>query len=64
NKIILIVYVIDIFLVSILFLIPPLTAVFGLIQLELWEWMEIAIFGVVLLLIEEARKRVAKSLAS
>ncbi len=64
NKIILIVYVIDIFLVSILFLIPPLTAVFGLIQLELWEWVEIAIFGVVLLLIEEVRKRAARSLAS
>jgi Ca2+-transporting ATPase len=64
NRIILAVYVIDIFLVSILFLIPPLSSVFGLVQLELWEWVEIAIFGVVLLLVEEARKRIARKLAS
>jgi Ca2+-transporting ATPase len=64
NKIIIVVYVIDILLVSILFLIPPLSAVFGLVQLELWEWAEIAIFGVVLLLVEEARKRIARRLAS
>jgi magnesium-transporting ATPase (P-type) len=60
NKSILVVYVIDVLLVSILFLIPPLTAVFGLIQLELWEWVEIATFGVVLLLVEEVRKRFVK----
>lgn len=60
NRIIIIVYVIDILLVSILFLVPPLTSVFGLVQLELWEWIEIAVFGVVLLLIEEFRKRIAK----
>ncbi|MFX0107691.1 MAG: cation-translocating P-type ATPase, partial [Candidatus Hodarchaeota archaeon] len=59
NRLILIVYAIDIFLVSILFIIPPLSLVFGLVQLELWEWIEIAIFGVVLLLVEEARKRIA-----
>jgi len=62
NKYILVVYIIDIFLVSILFLVPPLTTVFGLVQLELWEWIEVAIFGVVLLLIEEARKRAARRL--
>ena len=60
NKVIIVVYAIDIFLVSVLFLIPPLAAVFGLVQLELWEWVEIAVFGVVLLLVEEARKRIAK----
>ncbi|MFW9803703.1 MAG: cation-translocating P-type ATPase [Candidatus Thorarchaeota archaeon] len=64
NKVILAVYVIDILLVSILFLIPPLSTVFGLVQLEVWEWVEIAIFGVVLLLIEEARKQVSRRLAS
>ncbi|MFX1416712.1 MAG: cation transporting ATPase C-terminal domain-containing protein, partial [Promethearchaeota archaeon] len=64
NRMILLVYLVDIFLVSILFLFPPLTAVFGLVQLELWEWVEIAVFGVVLLLVEEARKRIGRSLPS
>ncbi|MFX0056505.1 MAG: cation-translocating P-type ATPase [Promethearchaeota archaeon] len=64
NKVILAVYVIDIMLVSILFLIPPLSTIFGLVQLEVWEWIEIAIFGVVLLLIEEARKQISRRLAS
>ncbi|MHA2021755.1 MAG: cation transporting ATPase C-terminal domain-containing protein, partial [Candidatus Thorarchaeota archaeon] len=63
NKIIIAVYVIDIFLVSILFLIPPLSDVFGLVQLDIWEWVEVAIFGIVLLLVEEARKRVARRLS-
>jgi Ca2+-transporting ATPase len=64
NRIILAVYLIDIFLVSILFIFPPLTAVFGLVQLELWEWVEIAVFGIVLLLVEEARKRITRKLPS
>jgi Ca2+-transporting ATPase len=64
NRVIIAVYAIDILLVSILFLIPPLSAVFGLVQLEIWEWVEIAIFGVVLLLVEEARKRIARRIAS
>ncbi|MFX1265747.1 MAG: cation transporting ATPase C-terminal domain-containing protein, partial [Promethearchaeota archaeon] len=62
NRVILVVYLIDIFLVSILFLFPPLTSVFGLVQLELWEWVEIAVFGVVLLLFEEVRKRITRRL--
>lgn len=64
NRFILVVYLIDILLVSILFLIPPLTTVFGLVQLELWEWIEIAVFGVVLLIVEEVRKRITKNLKS
>ena len=64
NRIILAVYLVDIFLVSILFLFPPLTSVFGLVQLEVWEWVEIAVFGVVLLLVEEARKRISRRLPS
>ena len=64
NKVIIAVYAVDILLVSILFLIPPLSAVFGLVQLEIWEWIEIAIFGVVLLLVEEARKQIARRRAS
>jgi Ca2+-transporting ATPase len=64
NKIILLTYVINIFLVGILFIFPPLTDVFGLVQLELWEWIEIAAFGVVLVLVEELRKQIMRSIES
>ncbi|UCE11723.1 MAG: HAD-IC family P-type ATPase [Candidatus Thorarchaeota archaeon] len=64
NKVILLVYMINIFLVGILFVFPPLTSVFRLVQLELWEWVEIAVFGVVLLLVEEFRKQAASRIES
>ncbi len=58
NKLIWAVYCIDIFLVAILFVIPPLTALFELVPLAPFEWILVVGLGLLVFLIEEIRKRV------
>jgi Ca2+-transporting ATPase len=60
NRILWIVYVIDIILVGILFVFPPLTALFELTTIELWEWGYVFLIASSVFIIEELRKRVSK----
>jgi magnesium-transporting ATPase (P-type) len=46
-----------------LILVPPLRAVFGLAPLALREWWVLLLFPVVMLLLEEARKGLRRSVA-
>ncbi len=62
NRYILVVYLIDITLVGILFVVPALAAVFRLVPLAWYEWIEVFLFGALVILLEEARKFVAKRL--
>ncbi|MFW9975311.1 MAG: cation-translocating P-type ATPase [Candidatus Thorarchaeota archaeon] len=58
NKVIWVVYCIDIFLVAILFVVPPLTALFELVPLALLDWFLVVGLGTLVFIIEEIRKRV------
>ena len=58
NKYILAVYVIDISLVGILFLLEPLRQVFRLVPLSPFEWIPIALATSIILIVEEIRKRI------
>ncbi|MFW9836044.1 MAG: cation-translocating P-type ATPase [Candidatus Thorarchaeota archaeon] len=64
NRFIFGVYVIDIFLVGILFLIPFMTEIFRLVPLGILEWLEIVLLGFVVLIIEEIRKAIASRRSS
>jgi hypothetical protein len=46
-----------------LILVPPLRAVFGLAPLTVREWWVLLLFPVVMLLLEEARKVLLRSVA-
>jgi len=59
NRYILIVYLIDIVLVGILFLVPALSEIFRLIPLSIFELLEIGLLGLFVLIAEEIRKAVA-----
>ncbi|MFW9925264.1 MAG: cation-translocating P-type ATPase [Candidatus Thorarchaeota archaeon] len=59
NKYILGVYVVDIFLVGILFFIPYLSEIFRLVPLGFVEILEIVLLGFFVLIAEEIRKAVA-----
>jgi Ca2+-transporting ATPase len=56
NRYILIVYIIDIALVAMLFLLEPLRLVFRLVVLSPLEWIPIAIAASLILIVEEIRK--------
>ncbi len=60
NKVILLVYLIDIFLVAILFLLPPLTAAFQLASLTIYDIGIVLAISPLVLIIEELRKRIMK----
>ena len=62
NRYILVVYLIDIILVGSLFVVPALAAVFRLVPLAWYEWIEVVLFGALVILLEEIRKLVAKRL--
>jgi hypothetical protein len=47
--------------VAILFLIPPLTALFELVPVEPFEWLLVFLIASFVFIIEEARKRIAMS---
>jgi Ca2+-transporting ATPase len=64
NKILWIVYIIDIILVGILFVFPPMTALFELVPVEPVEWLFVFLFSSMVFIVEEARKRVASRSAS
>lgn len=64
NKVLWIVYIIDIILVGILFVFPPMTALFELVPVEPIEWLFVFLLSSMVLIVEEARKRVASRLAS
>jgi Ca2+-transporting ATPase len=59
NKILWIVYVIDIVLVAVLFIFPPLTALFELVPVEPIEWLFVFMLASLVFIIEELRKRLA-----
>ncbi len=59
NKILWIVYAIDILLVAILFIFPPLTTLFELVPIEPIEWIFIFLLASIVFIIEEVRKRIA-----
>ena len=62
NRILWIVYIVDIALVAVLFVVPPLTALFELGSVEPMEWILIFLITLPVFIIEEIRKRVAKNL--
>ncbi len=63
NRFIFGVYLIDIFLVSILFLVPYLSEIFRLVPLGILEWVEIILLGFLVLIVEETRKAIAARMA-
>ncbi|TFG27120.1 cation-transporting P-type ATPase, partial [Candidatus Thorarchaeota archaeon] len=62
NRILWIVYLVDVVLVAILFIFPPLVALFELSSVEPIEWILIFLITSPVFIIEELRKRVAKNL--
>jgi Ca2+-transporting ATPase len=57
NRILLIFLMVDIFLVTILFFIPPLAVVFGLIPLAITDWLLIVALGSTIWILDEIRKK-------
>lgn len=57
NKILWIVYIIDIILVAILFIFPPMTSLFGLVPIEPIELAFVFLLASTVFIIEEIRKR-------
>jgi Ca2+-transporting ATPase len=60
NKVLLVVYLVDIILVSFLFLIPPLGALFELSYVAPLEWLLVLGLSSIVFIVEEIRKRIAK----
>ena len=60
NRVLLVVYVIDILLVALLFLIPPLSALFELSYIAPLEWIFMTGLSSIVFIIEEIRKSLAK----
>jgi magnesium-transporting ATPase (P-type) len=60
NRVLLVVYLIDIILVALLFVLPPLTALFELGPVALEEWLLVIALASIVFVIEEIRKRLAK----
>ena len=59
NRVLWIVYMVDVILVAILFLLPPLTTLFELVWVTPLEWLLVFILASSILIIEEIRKRIA-----
>jgi Ca2+-transporting ATPase len=62
NRYILVVYVVDIMLVGILFVVPALAGIFRLVPLAWYEWLEVVMFGALVIILEETRKAAANRL--
>ncbi len=62
NRVLWIVYIVDVILVAVLFVFPPLTALFELGNVEPMEWILIFLITMPVFIIEEIRKRMTKML--
>ncbi|TFG34814.1 HAD family hydrolase, partial [Candidatus Thorarchaeota archaeon] len=62
NRVLWIVYVIDITLVAVLFIISPLTILFGLVPVAPLEWILVFVLASMVFILEEIRKRIAHKL--
>ena len=62
NKVLLVVYLVDILLVSLLFLIPPLGALFQLSYVAPLDWLLVVALSSTVFIVEEVRKRIARRL--
>ncbi|TFG30856.1 HAD family hydrolase [Candidatus Thorarchaeota archaeon] len=62
NRVIWIVYIIDVILVGILFLLPPLSALFQLVPVSPLEWIVVFMLSSMVFIFEEIRKRIAHRL--
>jgi len=60
NKLLWIVYVIDVILVALIFLIPPMVALFELSPVEPLEWVLVFLVASIVFILEEIRKRLSK----
>jgi Ca2+-transporting ATPase len=60
NRVLIIVYIIDIILVSMLFLLPPMAVLFELSFLKPEDWMLLVSLSSMVFIVEEVRKRVAQ----
>ncbi len=60
NKVLLVVYLVDIFLVSLLFLIPPLGALFELNYIAPLDWLLVFTLSSMVFILEELRKKIAR----
>lgn len=58
NRILLVVYMIEILLVTLLFIIPPLGAVFAVSYVTAEEWMFVIALSSMVFIVEEIRKRI------
>lgn len=59
NRVLIVVYMIDIVLVSLLFLLPPMTALFELSPVAPLEWLLVISLSSLVFIIEEIRKKLA-----
>jgi Ca2+-transporting ATPase len=59
NRVLIVVYMIDIILVSLLFLLPPLTALFELSPIAPVEWLLVIGLSTLVFIVEEIRKKLA-----
>ncbi|PNX52453.1 MAG: hypothetical protein BV458_09505 [Thermoplasmata archaeon M9B2D] len=59
NRVLIVVYMIDIILVSLLFLLPPLTALFELSPIAPVEWLLVICLSTLVFIVEEIRKKLA-----
>jgi magnesium-transporting ATPase (P-type) len=64
NRVLFVVYAIDIILVSILYIFPPLTALFQLVIVAPQEWVFVFVHSSLVFVLEELRKKVSKKLQS
>lgn len=62
NRVLWVVYCIDIVLVAILFIFPPLSLFFELTIVTLWEWVFVFLIASIVFIVEEVRKRASKRL--
>ncbi len=60
NRVLIVVYLIDIILVTLLFILPPLTTLFELIYIAPEEWLLVIVLSSIVFIVEEIRKRIAK----
>ena len=57
NKLLWIVYIIDVILVAVIFLFPPLVSLFELAPVDPWEWILVFLLASIVFILEELRKR-------
>lgn len=62
NRLIWIVYVIDVILVAMIFLVQPLALLFELATVEPLEWIFVFLLGTIVFVMEEVRKKLSKKI--